>query len=362
MLDDGPGINISVTDLVNQLSALCPAHGIDLAGAVALPCPLPLAARFDTWLREGRHGDLDYMNRDPEGRLQPDLKNPGAHTLLVFAQGYTRGWPAGDPDPAAGGPGNGPVPWTNRVARYARGRDYHDIFLKDIKGVLRGLAEQWPDIRAHASCDTGPYLEREYAWLAGLGFLGKNTCLIHEKLGSGFFLGVALTNLKVSGLPAAGVPRTEPLYAVQARRHKRPAMASLSACGRCTRCIDACPTGALLEGGGMDAGACISTWTIERQGDVPCGRETEVGGILFGCDICQAVCPWNNKAAGADLPAPAPGYATLPEHAEVALADLAAISEDEFRQRFRRTPLWRCHPAGMRRNARRIVESQDVTK
>ncbi len=300
------------------------------------------------------------MQRNPEARLQPAVKNPWLRTLLVFAQGYTRGWPAGDPDPSAGGQENGPVTWPGRVARYARGRDYHDVFLGDIKGVLGGLREQWPALHARGRCDTGPYLEREYAWLAGLGFLGKNTCLIHEQLGSGMFLGVALTNLDVAGLRSGSVPQAEPLYSVSPRRRHTPASAFLSACGRCTRCIEACPTGALGPQGGVDAGACIATWTIERQGRVPVERESQTGGILFGCDICQAVCPWNAKAARSGLPPTKPAYATLPEHAEMTLVDLADIRDDAFRERFRRTPLWRCHPEGLCRNAARVLNAGKV--
>lgn len=258
------------------------------------------------------------------------------------------------------GGGDGPTAWPERVAVYARGQDYHDVFLKDIQGVLQGIAEHAPGLRAHPSCDTGPYLEREYAWLAGLGFLGKNTCLIHEKLGSGMFLGVALTNLKVEGLPQRAQPLVEPLFSIMPRRKQDPVTAYLSACGSCTRCIDACPTGALNRAGGLDAGACISTWTIERKGEVPPVREAQAGGLLFGCDICQAVCPWNNRAADRPLPPVVSEYGTLPEHEQIGLAELAAIGKDEFRQRFRRTPLWRCHPEGMRRNAKRVLKGGDL--
>ncbi len=352
------GITVSVDELRARLEELCPAERIDLAGVVSLPCELPLAGKFRRWLADGHHGDLEYMLRDPERRLRPVLDQGPGGTLLVFAQGYTRGWHPDDTDPSATGRGDPRAPWTAAVARYARGEDYHDILLKAIKGVLRGLRGRWPDLTAHASCDTGPYLEREYAWLAGLGFLGKNTCLIHEKLGSGLFLGVALTNLELEDVVATdpdGRPRTEPLYGVVPRHRRRMTTAYLSACGRCTRCIDACPTGALGPDGGLDAGACISNWTIEQQGRVPPDRVVETGGILFGCDICQAVCPWNHRAAERDLQPVRAEYDILPGHHQVRLADLAAMDAREFRQLFRHTPLWRCHPEGMRRNAARVL-------
>ncbi len=354
-LDSTPSIQISHAELADLVAVLCPDHGIDLAGVVALPCPLPLAERFGDWLREGRHGGLTYMQRDPAARLQPLQRNPGAKTLLIFGQGYTRGWPTDDPDPSAGATSEGAIPWVRRVARYARGHDYHRTFLHDIKSVINGLREQLPNLQAHASCDTGPYLEREYSWLAGLGFLGKNSCLIHEKLGSGLFLGVALTNMEVSGLPAPGTAQVAPLYAVLPRRSINPKTAYLSACGSCTKCIEACPTGALGPEGGLDAGACISAWTIEKQGHVPTDQEPEVGGILFGCDICQAVCPWNQKAAKAQLPPVRSSYTALSDHDEITLVELATIDDGEFRRRFRHTPLWRCHPEGMRRNAKRVL-------
>jgi len=273
-----------------------------------------------------------------------------------MAHRYSAGWPEDDPDPVAGGHAPQEANWLGRVSRYARGRDYHDVLLKAMRQVLRGLRTTWPDLEAHASTDTGPYLEREYAWLAGLGFLGHNRCLIHEKLGSGLFLGVALTNLEVTGLPPAGRPATEPLYAVTPRRRRPAADAPWDRCGTCTRCLDACPTQALDLQKGLDAHRCLSTWTIEWRGQVPEGRGQDQGGLLFGCDICQAVCPWNRKAArdAANHPEPEAAYAPLEEHAGLTLADLVDLNDDEFRRRFRKTPIWRCHPEGIRRNAERV--------
>lgn len=333
-------------ELTALLAELCPTERIDLAGAVALPCVQPHRERWREWLAAGRHADLDYVTREPAAREDPLLKNPWARSVLVFGQRYTDGWSE---------PGDlklGAMPWTRRVARYARGLDYHDVLLKDIKRVVAGLAAAIPGLAAFPATDTGPYLEREYAWLAGLGFMGKNTCLIHEKLGSGLFLGVAPTNLKISGLPAGHEPQAEPLYAVVPRR-RRPAQRVLpSHCGSCTACLAACPTDALRPAGGLDARRCLSTWTIEWRGQAPTESRAEQGGLLFGCDICQSVCPWNGRAAGRTVPtAVRPEYSTLPDHGELKLADLVGLDDDEFRRRFRRTPLWRAHPDGMRRNA-----------
>ena len=340
-------VEVQAGELAAELARLCPEHGIDLAGAVELPAVLPHGERWHTWLASGRHGDLEYLTRDPEGRADPCRTNPWARSLLVFGQRYTNGWGPNEiaqPDPEA--------PWTDRVARYARGRDYHDVLLKAIKRLVARLRERWPDLAAFPATDTGPYLEREWAWLAGLGFLGKNTCLIHEQLGSGFFLGVAPTNLAIKGLPPGGTPAAEPLYGVVPRRRRPVSHVPATRCGSCTRCLEACPTDALDPEHGLDAHRCISTWTIEWQGRAPADQREKQGGLLFGCDICQAVCPWNRRAAGReDAPPLSDAYATDPAHDEIDLAGLIAISQEEFRERFRRTPLWRAHAEGLRRNA-----------
>ena len=241
------------------------------------------------------------------------------------------------------------------MARYARGRDYHDVLLKAIKRLTGRLTERWPGLVAYPATDTGPYLEREWAWLAGLGFLGRNTCLIHERLGSGFFLGVAPTNLLVAGLPRPGTAASEPLYGIVPRRRHPVDHAAATRCGTCTACLEACPTAALDADGGLDARRCLSTWTIEWQGRAPAGRRADQAGLLFGCDICQAVCPWNRRAAERAAAGHAPhlgeAYRTDPAHAELDLAELIALDAAGFRARFRRTPLWRAHPEGLRRNA-----------
>ena len=267
---------IARAQLAQLLADLCPRHRIDLAGAVSLPCEMPLGERYEAWCADGRDGGLDYMVRSPEQRLDPTLRNPDAKSLLVFAQRYTDGWPAEATEAVAGAMAPVDGPWTTRVSRYARGRDYHDVLLGDLRALLKELGEAVPGLVAHASTDTGPYLEREYAWLAGLGFLGKNTCLIHEQLGSGLFLGVAITNLAIEGLARR---QAEPLYGVTPRRATRPNEPYLSACGSCTRCLDACPTGALLAEGGLDAGRCLSNFTIEKRGETP---EAHLAALLGG--------------------------------------------------------------------------------
>jgi epoxyqueuosine reductase len=326
----------------------CRAHGVELCGVVGLPRRLPHAAAWFDWLLEGKHGELAYLQRAPQDRADPTRERPWARTLLVFGQRYTAGWPARD-EPGDGG-------WTLGVARYARGLDYHDVLrgaIRRITGVLRrelhrsGVIAAEADLRAVDAVDAGPFLEREHAWLAGLGFFGKNTLLIHPRLGSGLFLGVALLELEVTGL--ADAPR--PLVGPPAQRlPDTDGMASL--CGSCSLCQDHCPTGALDTPFELDARRCLATWSIEWQGRAPADRRALQGDRLFGCDICQQVCPWNHKALRrpAGEP-PRADYEVLPEHAEVDLGDLIRMDAASFRERFRRTPLWRAHPEGMRRNA-----------
>jgi len=142
------------------------------------------------------------------------------------------------------------------------------------------------------------------------------------------------------------------------RRRRQPVVVRANHCGSCTACLEACPTAALSLAGGLDARRCLSTWTIEWRGQAPAGHEKEQGGLLFGCDICQSVCPWNQRAAGREAPSPVrPEYATRPEHGELKLADLLTLDDGTFRARFRHTPLWRAHPDGMRRNAAVVTQN-----
>jgi len=339
------------------LLPVCRDEAVDMIGVVPLPAAAPHAAAFEAWLDEGRHGGLEYMARDREGRADPVLRRPWARTALVFAQRHVAGWDAADPAPAEGAARG--RPWLDGVAAYARGRDYHDVLLAGVRRALAALREALAAdlgpgpaaaLRAHAAVDTGPYLERELAWQAGLGFFGKNTCLIHPRLGSGFCLGVALVEVAVTGLDAAPRPLVGPPAAGAAAAPPGEGPASL--CGRCRLCQDACPTGALDRAFSLDAGRCLSTWTIEWRGGAPADARAAQGGQVFGCDICQAVCPWNHKAlrlAGGWTPRD--DYAPLPQHAELDLAGLIDLDADEFERRFRRTPLWRAHPEGLRRNA-----------
>jgi epoxyqueuosine reductase len=329
-------LEVGAPELAREVSRLAPVHHLDAVGLVAIEGEAPHAAEWRAWLDRQWHAGLDYLERTRDERADPRRRNPEAASLLVFAQRYTDGWAETHRDD-----------WLDGVARYARGRDYHDVLLGAIRSFLGGLRERWPELVAYPATDTGPYLERDWAEAAGLGFVGRNTCLIHESLGSGLVLGIAPCNLALVDPDAA--PR--PLYSVVGRgAMPRPGH---DRCGSCTRCLDACPTDAIVSPRELDARRCLSTWTIEWRGRAPQDQRAAQGSHLFGCDVCQEVCPWNARAArrSHERRAPDPAYAPLAAHDTLELADLIAMTPAGFRERFRRTPLWRQHPEGLRRNA-----------
>lgn len=211
-----------------------------------------------------------------------------------------------------------------RVARYARGRDYHDVMQDRLKDLEARIAAAFPELVSRRYVDTGPVLERELAARAGLGAVGKNTNLLHPEAGSWFLLGELFLSLDL----APDVP-----------------LADL--CGSCTRCLEACPTGALPEPYHLDSNRCISYWTIEHRGPLPPEAREMVGEWVFGCDICQEVCPWNTAPQGAhhpelDLP---------PEREDLDLARLLRLGREEYVERFRGSPMKRAKLEGLQRNA-----------
>lgn len=243
------------------------ALGFDLAG-IAAPEPSTHLPFYRDWLDAGRHGEMGYLARADAVERRADLRGtlPGVRSLVVVGMDYWSGWDPAEPDPSVG-----------IVARYARGRDYHRV----LKARLLRLADRIEarvgrPVGARAYVDTGPILERDLARRAGLGWFGKSTMLVHPRRGSWFFLGVLLLDLELTP--------DDPF----APDH----------CGSCTRCLDACPTGALLgrdESGApvIDATRCISYLTIEQPGPIPRDLRAALGNRIYGCDICQEVCPFN---------------------------------------------------------------------
>jgi epoxyqueuosine reductase len=318
-----------------QTRALALDAGFTEAGLVALPHDHEQrdAARFEDWLQAGRAGTMRYLERRDESarllRSRTGIPFPWARSVVVGWASYNQPQPHST-DPAAAAAG-----W---IARYAwssrrdaqgvqRPSDYHKVLLKRMKAVEARLHERFGAFEARAFVDTGPLVERSLAEAAGLGWIGKNTCLIHPKLGSFGFLAVLLTSLEAeNGFASA---------ALQPDR-----------CGSCRRCLEACPTGALIAPYQMDASRCIAYLTIEHRGPIHPELMAGMGRNVFGCDICQDVCPWNRKALlGVD-----PELEARPELVNLALEALAAMDEAEFEQQFNGSPVRRAGFQGLRRN------------
>ena len=304
-----------------------------VAVGVAPALPAPSRRAFLRWLREGMAADMRWLAETAHLRIHPEELLPGARSVMVFLAPY-RPFPEG------------------RIAHYARHQDYHNVLHKRLRRVWRAFLQHTGlPARARFFVDTGPLLERDYATLAGLGFIGKNTMFIHPRWGSYTLLGAILTDL---GLPPSPKPRWW--------RVNRKAWAGLSAdgveaperlfslCGSCTRCLEACPTGALRAPGVLDARRCISYQTIEnRQGPIPTELRDHMAGYVFGCDICQDVCPWNRKILTKVIQPTTPLRLKIPELPP--LEEVSTMDEGTFRTRFAGTPLRRIRAEIFRRNA-----------
>ena len=305
------------TDLKKRAHEL----GFQLAGVADAVAPLHLG-EFKHWLASGFAGQMHYLPDRSEAYEHPDSVLSGVRSILMLGMTYPGG---GREAPLA--------PGTGRVARYACGsEDYHDL-IHDRLGQLRDtLLAAVPDALARGVVDTAPLLERDFAQLAGLGWIAKNTMLIHRDLGSWFFLAALLTD--------------QPLVADEPF--------TADHCGSCRACLDACPTDAFPEPYVLDGSRCISYLTIELRSPVPHPLRSPSGDWVFGCDICQDVCPWNSplEIHSEDAFQPQPQFAPLD------LLELFELDDEAFRARFRTTPMWRTRRRGMLRNAAIVLGNQ----
>jgi len=310
---------LTVTEISNVVKQTAHEAGFELAG-IAPVRDFPEQQRFPQWIEAGHAGEMKYLEaRDDSNRLKRASLNsvaPWAKSVVVCAINYNTAHPYSTQvqDSDRG--------W---ISRYAWSReDYHDAVLRRLKNVestLRGLA---PGVETRSYVDTGPIIERIYAKYAGVGWIGKNTCILNQKMGSWLFLGVILTSLELT-----------------------PDIPAPDRCGTCTRCIDACPTDALIAPYQLDSNRCISYLTIEKRGPIPEQMREGMGRHIFGCDICQDVCPWNRKA-------PCTGAAEFQARegfVNPALIWLTEITPEEFREQFRGSAIRRTKRAGLRRNA-----------
>jgi epoxyqueuosine reductase len=308
----------SISDFIKSTAL---AAGFDLAG-IASVREFPELARFPEWIAAGRAGEMKYLeSRDDAGQLRrASLQSafPWARSVVVCAVNYNTDHPYST---EVNKSGHG---W---VSRYAWSReDYHESVLRRLREVEAKLKESLAgeEVETRAYVDTGPIVERVYAKYAGVGWLGKNTCVINQQIGSWIFLGVIITSLELS-----------------------PDLPAPDRCGTCTRCIDACPTDAIVAPYELDSNKCISYLTIEKRGPIPEELREGIGHQVFGCDICEDVCPWNREAPATHKPE----FQAREGLVNPALAWLAEISVEEFREKFRGSPIKRAKHSGLRRNA-----------
>jgi epoxyqueuosine reductase len=291
---------------------LAQAESLGFALCRIAPCSAPPhAAEFRAWLADGCAGDMAWLARNADRRTDPQLVLPGARSVVVLAMNYF----AGEPQ-SAGAPIS-----DHRIARYAWGDDYHDVIEVKLRVLDSWLTARGGSQRCYV--DTGPVLERDFAAVAGAGWHGKSTMLIHPRLGAWFFLAEILTTLDLAP--------DEPLP---------------DRCGKCTRCITACPTGAITAPHQLDARRCISYLTIELKGSIPEELRPLIGDRIYGCDDCAAACPWNRFAQTATETA----FAAREFVHDWTLRDFLALDDDGFRALFKRSPIKRIKRRGFLRN------------
>jgi epoxyqueuosine reductase len=295
-------------DLSRRVKEAARALGFDACGiAEAVPLdPEPLRS----WIAAGHAAGMGYMKEHVEERLDPGKLMRGARSVVAVAINYYRPDPPGEP----GAP---------RIARYARGRDYHLFLRRKVRKLRRRLLSIAPGARVHPSVDTSPVMEKAWAERAGIGWVGKNGTLITEEFGSYVLLGALVTDLVLA--PDAPHPER---------------------CGSCSRCLPACPTGALLGDGALDSRRCIAYWTIETRESIPAELREACAEWTFGCDVCQEVCPWNREAVTTERPDFDPHPLTL-----LRCSELAGLSADRYAELAVGSPLRRPGLSGLRRNA-----------
>lgn len=278
---------------------------------VARAVPLD-AGPLDRLLAMGGEADMAWLRTQRAERLDPSRLLPGARSVVVLALAH---------DPGRGAP---PPGGAGEVARYARGRDYHAVMKRRLRALAGEVAARDPGARTLATSDVAPVMEKAWAERAGVGWIGKNGCLLTADHGSWVVLGTVLVD-----------------------RDLEPDPPHEDRCGSCEACLPACPTGAIPEPGLVDSRRCISFWTIERRGEIPPEMAGRLGRWAFGCDDCQTVCPWNHGAGGACDPE----LAARPGQEALGIEDLLALSEEAYRRRFHGTSLARARFDGLVRNA-----------
>ncbi len=300
--------NSEISDLIRQEAGRLGFFKTGITSA----CPPPNSEHFTSWIKEGFHGEMRYMERQAPKRLDPSMILPGVRSLVLVAMNYY----AGD------APEHGIL--KGQIGRYAWGNDYHEIVTPRLKRLLAFIRTLAPSTEGICYVDTGPVLEKSWAALSALGWMGKHTNMITREQGSWFVLGTVLLNLDLE-------------YDTPEKDH----------CGNCRRCIESCPTGAIVAPYVLDARRCISYLTIESRGSIPEHLRPLIGNRIFGCDECQNVCPWNRFAEVTAEEAFEPRTENiLPD-----LIPLVQMTEEQFKRKFQGSPIWRAKRDGLVRNA-----------
>ncbi len=298
----------------HEIKSLFRKLGCDLVGVAPVE-NFPELTLFEKWLNRGFAGEMTYLHRHLEKSLEPRKILPSVRTVLVCGKNYNTRYPRSSSVKNKKSRG-----W---ISRYAWGEDYHEVLKEILLKGAKELQKEYSDLKFKAYVDTGPTRDKVWAKYAGLGWFGKNSCLINQKMGSYFFIGEIFWNLPLlSDQPVA------------------------SRCGTCTRCIESCPTQAIVADGVVDSRKCISYLTIELKSSIPVDMREKIGNHIFGCDICQDVCPWNRKAPASNLPS----YQPRPQFYNPDLRDIYQTVRENFSRAFRKSTMKRTKKKGLLRN------------
>lgn len=305
----------SLTQKIKEKAREIGFHKIGIARAEDLP---EERERLQEWLADGFHADMRWMEREPEKRTNPQILFEGAKSVIVVALNYFT--PHEHQDSHEKG----------KVSRYAWGDDYHDVVKEKLRELLAWIKEEQPEAEGKICVDTAPMMDKVWAQRAGLGWIGKHSNLITRDYGSWVFLGEILLNLELD----YDEPET------------------MDFCGSCTACLDACPTNAIIEPRKVDSNACLSYATIESRADeIPFNLSENLNGWLYGCDICQDVCPWNRF----EKPTQEARFEPRPDNVSPDLQEILELAPEEYAARFRRSAMKRAKLTGLQRNARALL-------
>ena len=316
-------IHLTKSDHTKCIKELTSQLGFDHCGIAKAERLDEDARRLEQWLNKGMHGSMHYMEKHFDLRIDPCKLVPGAKSVITLLLNYFPGRES-LPDPGAA--------FAPRIAKYAYGKDYHEVIRDKLNHLLKQMREHIGEIEGRGFVDSAPVLERSWAVRSGLGWVGKNGNLLHKQAGSFFFIATLIVNLELDyDVPFAG-----------------------DYCGTCRKCIDACPTGAISTDKVVDGSQCISYFTIELKDLlIPDTMKGKFQDWLFGCDTCQDVCPWNRFSK----PATEAAFSPIPAILHFRTAEWEELTEESFKEIFRHSPLKRARYSGIRRNLRFITPS-----